>query len=79
MRNDIALLIAMVPAALLATPAQNPADRFKASTTAVVVDVVVHDKQQRPVGGLTADDFEVLEDGKVSVSSIDSQPTGARA
>ena len=64
MRNDIALLLAIVPAALLSTPAQNPADRFKASTTAVAVDVVVHDKQQRPVGGLTADDFEVLEDGK---------------
>jgi VWFA-related protein len=30
----------------------------------VVVDVVVHDKQQRPVGGLNVDDFEVWEDGK---------------
>jgi VWFA-related protein len=45
--------------------AQQPAEpRFKASTTAVVVDVVVRDKQQRPVAGLTADDFTVFEDGK---------------
>lgn len=64
MRNDIALLLASVSAALLAAAAQNPADRFKASTTAVVVDVVVHDKQQRPVRGLNVGDFEVWEDGK---------------
>ena len=38
--------------------------RFKASTTAVVVDVVVRDKQQHPLAGLTADDFSVFEDGK---------------
>ena len=44
--------------------AQQPAEpRFKASTTAVVVDVVVRDKQKRPVAGLTADHFTVFEDG----------------
>jgi len=64
MPSHIAILLASVPAALLAAAAQNPADRFKASTTAVVVDVVVHDKQRHPVRGLSADDFEVWEDGK---------------
>ena len=60
------LLLAVLPMVLAAATAQNPQDpsAFKASTTAVVVDVVVHDKQHRPVRGLSADDFEVWEDGK---------------
>ncbi len=62
----VAVLFAM--SVLLATArvsAQQPAEpRFTASTTAVVVDVVVRDKQKRPVAGLTADDFTVFEDGK---------------
>jgi VWFA-related protein len=62
----VAVLFAMsVLVATARVSAQEPAEpRFKASTTAVVVDVVVRDKQQRPVAGLTADDFTVLEDGK---------------
>lgn len=36
---------------------------FDASTTAVLVDVVVRDKQGRPVTDLTARDFDLREDG----------------
>ena len=76
----IALLFAMsviLPTARVS--AQEPAEpRFKASTTAVVVDVVVRDKQQRPVAGLTANDFTVFEDGKrqeiTSFAAVGGQP-----
>jgi VWFA-related protein len=53
--------------------------KFTASTTAVIVDVVVRDKQKRPVGGLTADDFSVFEDGKrqeiTSFAAIGAAPS----
>ena len=62
----VALLFAMsVILPMDGVSAQQPAEpRFSASTTAVVVDVVVRDKQDRPVAGLKADDFTVFEDGK---------------
>lgn len=37
---------------------------FRAEVEYVEIDAVVTDKEGRPVGNLTADDFEVLEDGK---------------
>jgi VWFA-related protein len=37
---------------------------FKTSTSLVEVDIIVKDKDGRFVSGLTADDFEVLEEGK---------------
>jgi VWFA-related protein len=40
---------------------------FAVGTTTVVLDVVVRDRSQRPVDGLTADDFEVLENGRRQV------------
>lgn len=51
------------------TPAQNPTnaarqeDRLRISSTEVALDVVVRDKKGHAVTDLTADDFEVLEDG----------------
>ena len=36
---------------------------FRTSTTLVEVDVIVRDKQRQFVGGLTADDFEIVEEG----------------
>ena len=51
----------LLPAALAA---QQPAATFSSSVNLVVVDVVVRDRAGTIVRGLTADDFEVLEDGK---------------
>lgn len=44
-------------------PAQADGQRFESGTTAVMVDVVVRDKQGKPVTDLTASDFEIYEDG----------------
>ena len=40
------------------------APTFKSSTSLVEVDIIARDKDGRFVSGLTADDFEVIEDGK---------------
>jgi VWFA-related protein len=44
-------------------PPQPQSQSYSAGATAVLVDVVVRTKQGRPLQGLTADDFEVFEDG----------------
>ena len=54
-------------AALAATLQTRPPDQpgsFKSSTSLVEVDLIVKDKDGRFVSGLTADDFEVFEEGK---------------
>ena len=43
---------------------QSERPTFRASVENVVVDVVVTDREGRPVPGLTADDFEVYENGR---------------
>jgi VWFA-related protein len=53
--------------ALSGAPQDPPKDQpgaFKSSTSLVEVDVIVKDKDGRFVSGLTADDFEVFEEGK---------------
>jgi VWFA-related protein len=61
---------AVVTAATLAAGPQQratqdpPPGTFRASTSLVEVDVIVKDKDGRFVAGLTADDFEVFEEGK---------------
>jgi VWFA-related protein len=56
-------------------PAQTP-QIFREAIDVIRLDVTVLDKDRRPVPGLTADDFEVYEDGKlqriVAVSEIDA-------
>lgn len=49
-----------------APPVQTPAAQatFRSGTTLVEVDVVIHDKKGDFVGGLKADDLQLLEDGK---------------
>jgi VWFA-related protein len=41
-----------------------PATTLKATTRNVLLDVVVTDKQDKPVSGLRKEDFQVFEDGK---------------
>jgi len=41
-----------------------PAPTLKINARTVLVDVVVTDKSNKPISGLTKDDFQVLEDGK---------------
>jgi len=49
------------------------APRFSTSTAAIVVDVVVRDRQHRAITGLRAADFEVYEDGvRQSITSFDA-------
>jgi VWFA-related protein len=44
--------------------AQEPTPTFRSSVDIVQVSVIVTDEEGRPVAGLTADDFEVVEDGE---------------
>ena len=61
-------LVWIVCAFLLANECTGDAAReeqpppFRATATAVVIDVVVRDVKNRPVTGLTASDFEVFDD-----------------
>lgn len=61
-RLPIALLVAAVWALGLRAQQQEP-PVFRVTVDAVELDVFVTDSQGRPVTDLTADDFEVLEDG----------------
>ena len=79
--NAIALLIASASAHALAfLPPQNfqgqsrPTPRFKTNVSSVYLEVVVTGPSQLFLPGLTADDFEILEDGvrqEVSLFSSD--------
>jgi VWFA-related protein len=68
--NAYAIATAVLVAAVIAAgqeqtrPQEPQAGVFRASTSLVEVDVIVKDKDGRFVSGLTADDFEVLEEGR---------------
>ena len=67
---------AVVAGAVLA--GQEP--RFRSGVNLVLVDVVVRDRSGAIVTGLTADDFELVEDGlkRLMICEI-GKPSGARA
>jgi len=68
-------------AAHLLTAQELAPTRFSTRTSAVVVDVVVRDRQHRPVRALTADDFDLYEDGvHQAIASFDviDEPSGRR-
>lgn len=72
------LTLGCLIAALLAW--QTPT--FKSRVTHVTLDVVVTDKDDRPVTGLTADDFEIIVQGKTQVIADFERisiPLGGRA
>ena len=66
---SLCLVIAVGSAAGWAAPSQQQdnkgqrEDKIVIGTSEVMVDVVVRDKKGRPVTGLGASDFQVLEDG----------------
>ena len=62
-----------------ATDSSEPVTTIKASTQAVVVDVVVTDTQGHPIKGLQKKDFQVSEDGKPQDVRYFQEVNGASA
>jgi VWFA-related protein len=67
-----------VPAQITTDTAPPALGTFHVTTRSVILDVVVTDKNGKPVRGLTRDDFEILED-KVPqrIESFDAVSTGS--
>ena len=89
-RIRILFVIVLTVFAPAPTLGQKP-ERFKTSTAGVVVDAVVHDRQNHPVPGLRLADFAVYEDGvrqtitafdavgePRSADAVDESPSSAR-
>lgn len=67
MRQPLLMSAALVVALAAAPAAQDSSQKapvFRASTRLIQVSVVVQDGRKKPVEGLTAEDFQVFEDGK---------------
>lgn len=60
----VVLLAAGLPAQQPPPPADLPATVLRVTTRLVLVDVVVTDKDGKPLPGLTKDDFQVFEDSQ---------------
>jgi VWFA-related protein len=59
----IGLATAAIGPGLAQTPAQQPVPRFRAETSLVPLDIRVLDRNGKPITGLQASDFTVLENG----------------
>ena len=66
MRNlpHAAIVAAIIGVSLVRPAAEQQQPAFRASTHYVAVDVVVTDRDDRPVTDLTRDDFEIVEGGR---------------
>jgi VWFA-related protein len=74
------LTVAGLVGAGLSAQTTPPQSGFQASTTAVVVDVVVRDAEGHPIVDLKPSDFELLEDDvKQRVASVELVAPGRRA
>src|SRR5438132_5324798 len=60
----LAPAIAICACVVAEVAAQDQRPIFRATTRLVEVSVVVHDRDGRPLAGLTANDFKISEDGK---------------
>jgi VWFA-related protein len=60
----VCLILAATPAFAQQTPSPTSPQTFRTDVDAVEIDVRAVDEQGRPVPGLTANDFEVFEDGR---------------
>lgn len=72
----------LAAASFAQVPTQAPLPKFRSGVDVVLLDVTVLDRSRRPVRGLTAADFTILEDGKpqpvVSFEELDSpEPDGS--
>ena len=56
--------VVVAPPRLGSPPSSSPSTTFRSGTALVEVDIIVKDKDGHFVSGLTADDFEVLEEGR---------------
>jgi VWFA-related protein len=76
MRTNSRFIAALLGALLLSAqqpsspPKTDPNSTFKASSNLVIVDVSATDKSGKPIEGLRASDFVVLEDGKPQKVSV---------
>lgn len=81
LRVIVAVFTAAGAAVVMAAqaPQSQAPPTFRAGTEIVHLDVSVFDKDRRPVRGLTADDFTILEDGKprpvVAFAAVDIDDT----
>src|SRR5262245_18113566 len=57
----VVLLGASLHAQRASSPQQIPIATFRSSIEAIAIDVYVTDAEGKPVSGLTADDFELIE------------------
>lgn len=74
--------VACLLALSLGQDQSQPPPRFRSGVDIILLDVTVLDKHRRPVRGLTATDFTILEDGKaqqiVSFDELDApEPDGS--
>ncbi|HEX8813134.1 MAG TPA: VWA domain-containing protein, partial [Terracidiphilus sp.] len=60
----VALTVAQTPTSPATSEANEPTPTFRSSSRLVVVDVVVANREGKPISGLKKEDFNLLEDGK---------------